>query len=187
MYHIKDDLRCRKSAEKIGEAYRSLLKLKPLGEISITDIQKKSGTGRSTFYRLFDNTDDVLLYIIEEEFRDMGRMYRELDWQDFTAGFIGSIISGSRELSNVAGSGKTHLITMALRRNLTHETEMLGFDTGNNPGYMIAIFVGACLSLVIAWEENGRQESTEELARLMRKALNYSEMENVLKRHERRA
>ena len=66
MYHIKNDKRCLKSAERIGDALRSMLDEKPLSDITVTDIQRLSETGRSTFYRLFDNIDDVLLYIAEE-------------------------------------------------------------------------------------------------------------------------
>lgn len=71
MYHIKNDKRCQKSAARIGEAFRTVLAGKQLSEITVTDIQKASGVGRSTFYRLFDNIDDVLLYVAEDEFHGL--------------------------------------------------------------------------------------------------------------------
>ncbi len=47
---------------------------------------------------------------------------------------------------------------------------------------MIAMFVGGCISLVTAWDENGREESIDELARLMQQAFNYGKIEKILRR-----
>jgi len=185
MYHIKNDKRCLASAKKIGTALRALLRSKPLEEISITDIQKMSGTGRSTFYRLFDNIDDVILYMTEEELLDLVNLFHILSWQDFTSRFIEGIISGSRELTNIAESGKMHIISKAVRTNLTREAELAHVDFDNTSRYMIAIFVGSCISLVTAWEEGRKKESTEDLARIMSKVLNYKELEAGLIKHER--
>jgi AcrR family transcriptional regulator len=182
MYHIKDDKRCLKSAGRIGDALRELLGEKPLSDITVTDIQKRSGAGRSTFYRLFDNTDDVLLYLAEEEFRGMVRTYREQDWTAFTEHIIRSIMSESRVILNVTSSGKMHVISKALRKDLTREAEADHYEFDNLSRYMIAIFIGGCISLVTAWDENGREESVDELAKMMQKAFDYRTIEELLTR-----
>lgn len=182
MYHIKNDKRCIKSAGRIGEALRELLSEKPLSDITVTDIQKRSGAGRSTFYRLFDNTDDVLLYLAEEEFQEMVRKYRELEWTDFTEHMIRNIMSESRVILNVTSSGKMHVISKALRNDLTREAEADRYEFDNLSRYMIAIFIGGCISLVTAWDENGREESVDELARMMRRAFDYKAIEDILTR-----
>ena len=182
MYHIKNDKRCIKSAARIGEALRELLTEKPLSEITVTDIQKRSGTGRSTFYRLFDNTDDVLLYLVEGEFLDMVNDYREMDWTDFTEHLIRSIMSESRVILNVTSSGKMHVISRALRNDLTQVAEADSYKIDNLSRYMIAVFIGGCISLVTIWDETGREESVDELARMMRKAFDYKAIEEILTR-----
>ena len=182
MYHIKNDKRCIKSAARIGEALRELLTEKPLSEITVTDIQKRSGTGRSTFYRLFDNTDDVLLYLVEGEFLDMVNDYREMDWTDFTEHLIRSIMSESRVILNVTSSGKMHVISRALRNDLTQVAEADSYKFDNLSRYMIAVFIGGCISLVTIWDETGREESVDELARMMRKAFDYKSIEEILTR-----
>ena len=182
MYHIKNDKRCIKSAARIGEALRELLTEKPLGEITVTDIQKRSGTGRSTFYRLFDNTDDVLFYLVEGEFLDMVNDYREMDWTDFTEHLIRSIMSESRVILNVTSSGKMHVISRALRNDLTQVAEADSYKFDNLSRYMIAVFIGGCISLVTTWDETGREESVDELARMMRKAFDYKAIEEILTR-----
>lgn len=182
MYHIKNDKRCIKSAARIGEALRELLTEKPLSEITVTDIQKRSGTGRSTFYRLFDNTDDVLLYLVEGEFLDMVNDYREMDWTDFTEHLIRSIMSESRVILNVTSSGKMHVISRALRNDLTQVAEADNYKFDNLSRYMIAVFIGGCISLVTTWDETGREDSVDELARMMRKAFDYKAIEEILTR-----
>lgn len=182
MYHIKNDKRCIKSAARIGEALRELLTEKPLSEITVTDIQKRSGTGRSTFYRLFDNTDDVLLYLVEGEFFDMVNDYREMDWTDFTEHLIRSIMSESRVILNVTSSGKMHVISRALRNDLTQVAEADSYKFDNLSRYMIAVFIGGCISLVTTWDETGREESVDELARMMRKAFDYKAIKEILTR-----
>lgn len=182
MYHIKNDKRCYKSAEKIGIALRELLERKPLTDITVTDIQKSSGVGRSTFYRLFDNVDDVLQYQVEEEFSGLMKKYKEMSWTVFTKQFIESLISDSRVIMNIASSGKMHVVSRALRNNLTDEAEKDSYRFDNISKYMIAMFVGGCISLVTAWDENGRQESVDELARLMQHAFNYNKIEEMLRR-----
>lgn len=182
MYHIKNDKRCIKSAARIGEALRELLTEKPLSEITVTDIQKRSGTGRSTFYRLFDNTDDVLLYLVEGEFLDMVNDYREMDWTDFTEHLIRSIMSESRVILNVTSSGKMHVISRALRNDLTQVAEEDSYKFDNLSRYMIAVFIGGCISLVTTWDETRREESVDELARMMRKAFDYKAIEEILTR-----
>lgn len=182
MYHIKNDKRCHKSAAHIGEALKALLEEKPLAEISVTDLQKASGVSRSTFYRLFDNVDDVLVYIIEEDFRDMIAMYKDMDWSEFTQHLIDSISAEGRGIMNVALSGKTHLVSRALRYIMTMEASMANFKFDNTSKYMIAMFIGGCISLVTAWDENGRKESIEELAGMMQQAFNYDQIESMLRR-----
>jgi len=182
MYHIKNDKRCHKSAARIGEAFKRLIDEKPLSEISVTDLQKVSGIGRSTFYRLFDNVDDVLLFLIEEEFSGLMAMYKDMDWSDFTQYLIGSIIAEGKGILNIVSSGKTHLVSKALRKNMTQEASKDNYIFDNTSRYMIAMFIGGCISLVSAWDENGRKESIEEIAGLMQQAFDYDQIEAMLRR-----
>lgn len=65
MYHIQKDIRAQKSAKLIGEGMLKCLGEKRFEEISVSDVQRASSVGRSTFYRLFDNTADVLAYLCD--------------------------------------------------------------------------------------------------------------------------
>ena len=62
MYHITDDVRARKSAALIVQGLEQCLQEKPFEKIRISDIHGKCYVSRTTFYRLFDSIQDVLLY-----------------------------------------------------------------------------------------------------------------------------
>ena len=62
MYHVANDLRAKKSAELICKGLENCLQEKSLSKIKISDIYSKSYVSRSTFYRLFDNIEDVFAY-----------------------------------------------------------------------------------------------------------------------------
>lgn len=70
MYHIKNDLRSLNSANKIYRSLRHILAIKNLEDISITDISKECGISRMTFYRLFDNINDILEYKINDFYKE---------------------------------------------------------------------------------------------------------------------
>ena len=71
MYHIKSDKRAQTSAQLIGDAMLELLKARAFDDISVSDIQRQSTVGRATFYRLFDNTVDVLSWLCNQIFDTM--------------------------------------------------------------------------------------------------------------------
>ena len=60
MYHIKDDPRSLKSAEMLYKGLAQLTQEKPLHSITVTDLVEASNVGRITFYRHFDEIEDVL-------------------------------------------------------------------------------------------------------------------------------
>ncbi|MBQ9075829.1 MAG: TetR/AcrR family transcriptional regulator, partial [Mogibacterium sp.] len=84
MYHVKNDKRCIRSAESIMNALEQLMAKKAFLDITITDIQKTAGIGRSTFYRLFDTIDDVVTYMVDREFEEIVRGYSMMSKRDFT-------------------------------------------------------------------------------------------------------
>ena len=88
----------------------------------------------------------------------------------------------SRVILNVTSSGKMHVISRALRNDLTQVAEADSYKFDNLSRYMIAVFIGGCISLVTTWDETGREESVDELARMMRKAFDYKAIEEILTR-----
>ena len=66
MYHIPNDARAQRSAERIYESLMTFQNAGAFSDISVTQIAASAGVGRSTFYRLFDNSYDVLYWKSDE-------------------------------------------------------------------------------------------------------------------------
>ena len=60
MYHVGNSKRSYDCANLIYEGIRQISETKSIDNITITDIQKAVGVARSSFYRSFDNINDVL-------------------------------------------------------------------------------------------------------------------------------
>ncbi|MDR3293092.1 MAG: TetR/AcrR family transcriptional regulator [Clostridiales bacterium] len=68
MYRIGNDKRKRDSARLICDGLNSLMQKKPYSILTVTEIAECAGVGRATFYRLFDDKSDVILYQTEAIF-----------------------------------------------------------------------------------------------------------------------
>ena len=71
MIHIQQDPRAVRSAGLIADGLTACLARMPFGEVTVTAVCRAAGVGRSTFYRLFDNTADVLDYRCGQVFTAM--------------------------------------------------------------------------------------------------------------------
>lgn len=78
MYHIKNDKRSIQSGLQIYEALARLMKEKSYRDIQITELVEGAGLGRSTFYRNFDNIDDVLRYKCRASFDELGKQMKSM-------------------------------------------------------------------------------------------------------------
>ena len=70
MYHISQDKRAQASALLLCHALNELLLTRPFTDITVTDLQKAAAVGRTTFYRLFDNVSDVMVYQCDRLFEN---------------------------------------------------------------------------------------------------------------------
>ena len=176
MYHVKNDKRCIRSAESIMNALEQLMAKKAFLDITITDIQKTAGIGRSTFYRLFDTIDDVVTYMVDREFEEIVRGYSTMSIRDFTIDCLSGVVERGGILIGILSSGKSELVTRSLRENLHRSAEEAGEADEAGLQYRFAVFASACISVIRVWDENGRKESIEELADYMQKYLDFSKL-----------
>lgn len=71
MYRIGKDKRKKQSAELIYRGFEGLMQTHDYIDISVSHIINASGIGRATFYRLFDDKSDVVLYQMELVFTEL--------------------------------------------------------------------------------------------------------------------
>lgn len=60
-----DDLRVRRTQQRLGSALVTLMQEKPVKDITVQEVLDRAGVGRSTFYVHFRDTDDLLMSQLE--------------------------------------------------------------------------------------------------------------------------
>ena len=78
LYHIANDQRERKSATKLSAAAERILLSREPQKLSVSLLSAEAGVSRTTFYRLFDEPDDVLKYMADETFHRILQGYVDL-------------------------------------------------------------------------------------------------------------
>lgn len=176
MYHIKDDKRAYKSSELIYQGLVECMKNTEFDKISITDIQRVSSVGRSTFYRNFDSIIDVLYWKCDLEYKEVMTSYVSLDFHDnneneFMIFFINYWMTHYETLDNLIRIGRYDIICQCHYNNapiLYEYFKNIYTHPVTNFDYHMAMRIGAFISILIMWIKNGRKENPEELVEILR-------------------
>ncbi len=177
MYHIPNDKRAKRSAELLSQALLVCLESKEFHNISISDLNKVSYVSRSTFYRLFDNTVDILLYMSDRMFEEtIAQINAGLyaDSRELMIAFNRSIMSRGSVLNAIA---KSHRVDILYNTQLKYADTFLPYFTAYKDGLsekekrcIIAILTSALCSYISLWSVSEKQESPEELTDLVMKS-----------------
>lgn len=169
MYHISNDKRAKQSAERIGKGMLNCLRNKNFSEITVTEIQKISAVGRATFYRLFDNTADVLAFLCDNIFEQVGREYIKTNItvpKKLTLNFIRKWMENKSLLNAIADCNRMDFIYNAHVRYLGENIDFFfrSVQTDKNQVTYLMTTMTACTSAFLtAWLKNGEKETAEQL------------------------
>lgn len=151
----------------IGEAVVELMKENPYGKIKVSDIVKKAGVSRMTYYHYYASKDEVLedylSEIIQEyirnrkEYKPHGIFHHYTDIL-FTLNFFDKYADFILELSR---AGFYSMLINALNKYMV---EQLLPEYDKNV-YALYYYAGALLNIFMKWEEDGKTLSAEELAK----------------------
>ena len=176
MYHIKSDKRAQASAQLIGNAMMELLKVKNFDDISVSDIQRQSTVGRATFYRLFDNTVDVLSWLCNQLFDTMANRNASPteNMVESMISFIGTWMEHEVLLQAIIRSGHIEVIYEMLYRRMKEAGDLLFPDLQLENGkadYLVSIASTAMIGGLSAWLKHGKTESAEQVFENIREVI----------------
>ncbi len=167
MYHIPNDKRALRSAEAISQGMISCLKHKNIDQITVTDVWKASHVGRATFYRLFDNTLDVLSYESDKIFTDI--IYQLKDDAELSIDEANiRMIHYGMEHSNVIGAitfaGRTDILLSSILKQKDDFFHIFApkSQTHFDENVIHSMFLLECQFLEI-WIKNGKKQTAAEL------------------------
>ena len=138
----------------------------PYDQISISDICKKAGISRMTFYHYFYTKTDAVNDYIYEIFEAYGNIVN-VPFSIHNLFEYGHILQAIRFFDQYAAfvltlckAGQFCLVSEAVNTYFTER--VMPLYTGSV--YDLFFYSGAMLNIFIQWEENGKKESPEELA-----------------------
>lgn len=163
MYHISSDPRAKASAQRICDALMECARRKPFSEISVTDLYKEHRVSRTTFYRLFDNTVDVLEYACDQMGQTIlltirGDTSPKLTIQAITA------LTSQRELINLlCQSGHLDIFQRVQEKYLPFSQLADGLDLDYGSEYFHRILAQMIPLAMDVWLSGGQQDTPEEV------------------------
>ena len=175
MYHISNDKRAVQSADLIYKGLLQCLDHKTFEQITVTDVQKASGVARTTIYRCFDNLSDILYWRCDLAFREALHSTEPINAPselELMQGYFAYWTAHSDILKLLIDIDRQDIIYACHMRN----AELLAQSYGKLPGmdeinsrYFMAIRTGVAISVHKAWLDGGRNESAEELVRILKR------------------
>jgi AcrR family transcriptional regulator len=169
MYHIPNDKRAINSANLIAEGLMKCLKEKDFSKISITDINLVSFVSRATFYRLFDNTIDVLAYQCDQMFERLIYEFDNMDIRaldEFFIYFIKQSMEHELLFETIVTSNHIDVLYAThIKYKNTLKDKFLSecVLTDSQMDCIISVLTVSLCSLLTTWIKNGRIETPEQL------------------------
>lgn len=164
----------------IFNALLSLLGKKPYDEIKIANITEEAGVARQSFYRNFENKDDIVIKYIEMLFTEFATevniRYKEVtpDYSELYALFFETFLKNKEELLKLKRASLSHLLhkTFLIYGNQINEEFFL--DKQNQEErifaeYFIKYQIGGFIALTIEWIENDMRQTPYELGQIVKK------------------
>jgi len=172
MYRITENKRIQRSASLITNALISCLSEKNFDEITVSDIQRTSGVSRATFYRIFDNTTDVLIYhceLLTESIITQTEHIMFETHKEFLLFIFRAMIDNHIFVEAVFRSGYEDILLNTLMNHvMKRHTEYVSPNTSvKEMDYIISGICGYLIGIMKIWIKHGKQENPEELYQII--------------------
>ena len=164
------------SQKWIFAAFADLLASIPYGEISVCMICRRAGIDRRTFYRYFDNKEDVLKSYLDTTYNEYADEIRAMDSTDKTE-YVERFFSFWNEehvaiINALRRDGLLHLAFSSDNRYFMEVEDILAGKLGRTVDRYARLFCdGGLISVFLAWIAGGRVESPKEMAAILAKML----------------
>lgn len=167
--YAKKNERNRFTRMCIGEAFIALMKQKDLKKITISDISKKAGLSRMTYYKYYLKKEDIISDYLAElvgeyinevsKHPEIGPMmsYKHIV---FTLNFFDRYADFFKTLENFG------LHSLIIRAMNTFMEENI-FQEYSGSIYELYCYSGALLNVFLKWEKNGKNITADNLAEII--------------------
>lgn len=160
---IQENLRVKMS---ITDALFELMHEKNISEITVTEIIRKAGVARASYYRNYESKEDVLVTLVRDVL-EYFRMTMDYDLAEgITYRHVVRCFAFFQEFGeyalNLYESGFASLVLDEL--NQFHEMIAGNMPASSIERYELYMYMGALFNTAINWLQSGAKESPEEMA-----------------------
>ena len=161
----------------ITDALFELLKTRELSKISVTELIKKAGVCRASFYRNFYLTEDVIRQYGSDMYAQINRTIPLTPggiYEHILA--VNTYLYTQRErLALIEKRGLYHLMEDPIMEQCIFQLQRLGVWTNH---YQAEFYAGAVTHMLRVWARRSFAESPEEITRIIYSLLNREPMKN---------
>lgn len=174
MYHIKNDQRSIRSSAMIYEGLATLMREKDFSAITVKDLVEAAQVGRTTFYRNFDEIEDVLRMRCDQVFEGLVSYlqdYLQKHTHESRTTLLKPVLRyfylHSEIIELLMLAKRIEIVQESFRRLM--EPFKSAFRTffgveEDYVEYIFAIRIGAIMNILIHWIDTGKQQAPDELA-----------------------
>lgn len=165
MYHIPDDIRAKKSARRICDALMACARQKTFDEITVADLHREYLISRTTFYRLFDNTVDVLEYSCDQMGRSILLHVCGDSPKELAINAIAALQSQRELIELLSRSGHLDIIQKIGEKYIPLSKLTEGLELGFGAEYFHRILSQLIPTAIDVWVSGGQTDSPKEVYR----------------------
>ncbi len=156
------------SQRQVSAALMELLNEKKFSEITISELCKKAGISRQTFYILFKAKENVVIFTLQDQYAySLGDSIEgKLTMRKFCECYAQYIIANQDYLKTLVDNGIEHLMYESLYCAMTCEKCQTAIHVDNRT-YAAHYLSGAIVSIMKAYVEEGCTTSREDLVEII--------------------
>jgi AcrR family transcriptional regulator len=174
MYHIKNDQRSIRSSEMLYAGLAKLMREKEFVDITVTDLVEAANVGRTTFYRNFDEIEDILHLRNDQVFEGLRKYvgeYRERNRSGARSELLKPMLRyfylNSEIIELLMKANRIDIFQDSFRKLLEpfkpllrsiHDVEEVYIE------YLIAINKGVLTNILTYWIKSGKAQAPDDLA-----------------------
>jgi len=174
MYHIKNDQRSIRSSEMLYDGLTKLMQEKPLHTIKVKDLVEASHVGRTTFYRNFDEIEDILRLRCDQVFDGLVvyliEYIQQHGWES-SAPLLKPLLRyfylHSEIIELLMNANRLDIVQSTFHRVLEpfklQTIERFGLEE-DYQDYIMTIRIGVATNILFHWIETGKKQAPDELA-----------------------
>ena len=158
---MKQFERVEQTKKNISLALYALLLRKPYEEISVSDICKKAGVSRVSFYHYFDKKDDILVQFSDEKFAEFFDNFTKMETMtsdDLVYEMFRFLKKQSRQLAILRYAKKEQILMeqfYSYCRYLISNTLTSGLMSKIDNPLTIPFAVGGIFQTIMRWLDEG--------------------------------